>query len=55
MFHDISKSDSAMPSRVDFFAYCQQFSVAGAKDDKITANAALEITGAVNWSTKVTT
>jgi len=34
-----------------FDAYCQQFSVAGAKDDKITANTVLEITGAVNFTT----
>lgn len=33
-----------------FDAYCTQFSVAGAVDDKIQASATLEITDEVNWS-----
>jgi hypothetical protein len=53
LFTDVAKSASAMPSRADFFAYCQQFSEQGAVNNKISANAVLEITGAVNYSTKV--
>jgi len=55
LFHDLDKSDSAMPSRADFFGYCNGFSLNGAADDKVSANAAIEISGAVNYSTKVTT
>jgi hypothetical protein len=34
-----------------FDAYCMQFAITGAVDDKIAANAVLEITGAVTYST----
>ena len=36
-----------------FDAYCTQFSVAGAVDDKIQASATLEITDEVNWSPRL--
>ena len=55
MFHDLTTSASAMPSRAAFFSYCQQFAASGAVDGKVVANAVLEITGAVKYSTKVTT
>ena len=34
-----------------FDAYCLGFSISGTLDDKITANAVIEITGPVTWST----
>lgn len=52
---DTSTSASVMPSRADFWAYSQQFQVQGAVDAKVVANSVLEITGAVNYSTKITT
>ena len=36
-----------------FDAYCMQYSISGAVDNKITANAVLEITGAVSYATVV--
>lgn len=55
LFTDTDKSDSAMPSRASFFGYCQQFQVQGSVDNKITANCVLEISGAIQYSTIVTT
>lgn len=55
IFHDTTQSASAMPSRAAFFGYSMQFSITGAQDNKITANAVIEISGAVQYSTKVTT
>ena len=43
-------NDTATNAAV-FDAYCMQFQVQGAVDNKITANAVLEITGAVTWTT----
>jgi len=43
-------SDTATSCAV-FDGYCLQFSVNGAADDKIVANAAIEITGAVTYTT----
>jgi len=54
-FHDKDESASSMPSRASFFGYCQTFSAAGAVNGKVSANAVLEITGAVQYTTKVTT
>ena len=53
-FHDIDEKASAMPSRAAFFGYCQTFSAAGAVNGKVSANAGLEITGAVQYTTAVT-
>jgi hypothetical protein len=36
-----------------FDAYCTQFSIQGAVDDKIQASATLELTGEVNWSPRL--
>jgi hypothetical protein len=52
-FHDCDESASAMPSRAAFWGYCQTFSEAGAVNGKVSANAGLEITGAVQYTTKV--
>jgi len=55
LFTDIIKTDSAMPSRAAFFAYSKNFMPSGAVNGKVSANSVLEITGAVQYSTKVTT
>jgi len=55
VFRDTIWSASALPSRAYFWAYCLQFAITGAVDDKIAANAVLEITGAVEYTTRVTT
>jgi len=55
LFHEFTKTDSAVPSRAAFFAYSQNFSANGAVNGKVSANSVLEITGAVQYSTKVTT
>jgi hypothetical protein len=55
IFRDTTWSASALPSRAYFWAYCLQFAITGAVDDKIAANAVLEITGAVEYTTRVTT
>jgi len=45
------KFNDAATNCARFDAYCMQFSITGAVDDKIAANAVLEITGAVTYST----
>jgi hypothetical protein len=54
MLTDVTTGSSAFPSFAYFNAYPLQFSIAGAVDSKITAQAVLEIDGGVIWSTKVT-
>jgi len=51
---DVATGSSALPSWCYFNGYCLGFSISGAVDNKITANAVLEIDGPVIWSTKVT-
>lgn len=55
LFTDCTVSASAMPSRGAFWGYCLQFSEQGAVDAKVQANAVIEITDMVQYSTKVTT
>lgn len=55
IFHDTTISASAMPSRAAFFGYCIQFGIAGNQNDKVVANSVMEVSGAVQYSTKVTT
>lgn len=54
-FRDKDESASSMPSRAAFFGYCQSFSAGGAVNGKVSANVGIEITGAVQYTTKVTT
>jgi hypothetical protein len=51
---DVTTGASALPSWCYFNGYCLAFSISGAVDNKVSANAVLEIDGAVIWSTKVT-
>ena len=53
IFKDCEWTASALPSMAYFFAYCMQFSITGAVDDKVGANAVLEITGPVEYTTRV--
>ena len=46
----IKFTDSATSVAV-FDGYCIGFSISGALDDKVTANAVIEIDGAVTWTT----
>jgi hypothetical protein len=54
MLTDVTTGSSAFPSNAYFNGYAMQYSVSGAVDNKISANAVIEIDGAVIWSTKVT-
>jgi hypothetical protein len=53
VFTDISSGSSAYPSWCYFSGYAMQYSVSGAVDNKVTANAVIEINGPVIYSTKV--
>ena len=50
---DQATGSSSFPSYAYFSGYPLQYSVAGAVDNKVSANAAIEIDGPVIWSTKV--
>ena len=41
--------DSVDPTTLTFDAYCLNFSIQGAVDDKVQASVTLEITGEVTW------
>lgn len=45
------KFNNAATNSAFFKGYCMQFAITGAVDDKIAANAVIEITGAVSYST----
>jgi len=53
VFTDLSSGSSAYPSWCYFNGYAMQYSVSGAVDNKVTANAVIEINGPVVYSTKV--
>lgn len=53
VFTDLSSGSSAYPSWCYFRGYAMQYSVSGAVDNKVTANAVIEIDGPVIYSTKV--
>jgi len=49
----VLKFNDAATHGCDFQGYAMQFSIAGAVDNKITANAVIEISGAVTYTTAV--
>lgn len=50
---DVATGSSAFPSWCFFNGYCMNFSIAGSVDNKVSANAVIEIDGPVIWSTNV--
>lgn len=52
---DTTWDSSKMPSRASWWGYCLQYSAAGAVDDKLVANAVVEIDGPVVYTTRITT
>lgn len=53
VFTDCASGSSAYPSWCYFRGYTMQYSLSGAVDNKVTANAVIEIDGPVIYSTKV--
>lgn len=50
---DIATGSSAFPSHVSFAGYVLGYSISGAVDNKVSANAVIEIDGPLTWTTNV--
>jgi len=50
---DMATGSSAHPSYAAFNGYPLQYSISGAVDNKVSANAVIEIDGSVDWATAV--
>jgi len=51
LFTDYTWSATSFPSRASFWGYCKGFSISGAVDDKVSAQAVIRIDGPVLYST----
>jgi len=51
LFTDYTWSATSFPSRASFWGYCKGFSISGAVDDKVSAQAVIRIDGPVLFST----